>query len=55
MMEGYRQQATALRDLMAQEMRRDDLTLAEKRLKQKMYERQEADIYQEFIRQFKPH
>jgi len=55
MMEGYRQQATALRDLMAQEMQRDDLTLAEKRLKQKMYERQEADIYQEFIRQFKPH
>jgi hypothetical protein len=55
MMDGYRQQATALRDLMAQEMQRDDLTLAEKRLKQKMYERQEADIYQEFIRQFKPH
>lgn len=55
MMDGYRQQATALRDLMAHEMQRDDLTLAEKRLKQKMYERQEADIYQEFIRQFKPH
>ena len=35
-MDGYRKQATAMRDLMTQEMQRDDLTLAEKRLKQKM-------------------
>jgi hypothetical protein len=53
MMDGYRKQATAMRDLMTQEMQRDDLTLAEKRLKQKMYESQEAEIYREYIRQFR--
>jgi len=53
MMDGYRKQATALRDLMALEMQREDLTLAEKRMKQKSYESQEAEIYREYIRQFK--
>lgn len=53
MLSGYKEQASTLRDLMAEEMKRDDLSLSEKRLKQKMYERQEADVYSEFIRQFK--
>ena len=53
MLEGYRKQATSLRDLMALEMQREDLTLAEKRMKQKAYENQEAEVYREFIRQFK--
>ena len=53
MMEGYRKQAKSLRDLMALEMQRDDLTLAEKRMKQKAYENQEAEVYREYIRQFK--
>lgn len=53
MMDGYRKQATSLRDMMTQEMQREDLTLAEKRLKQKSYESQEAEIYRDFIRQFR--
>jgi DNA repair protein RadC len=53
MLEGYRKQAKSLRDLMALEMQREDLTLAEKRMKQKAYENQEAEVYREFIRQFK--
>lgn len=53
MMDGYRKQATAMRDLMTQEMQREDLTLAEKRLKQKSYESQEAEIYRDFIKQFR--
>jgi DNA repair protein RadC len=53
MLSGYKEQASALRDLMAEEMKRDDLSLSEKRLKQKMYEKQEADVYSEFIKQFK--
>lgn len=53
MLAGYKEQASTLRDLMAEEMKRDDLSLSEKRLKQKMYERQESDVYSEFNRQFK--
>lgn len=53
MLEGYRKQAKSLRDLMALEMQREDLTLAEKRMKQKAYENQEAEVYREYIRQFK--
>lgn len=53
MLSGYKEQASTLRDLMAEEMKRDDLSLSEKRLKQKMYEKQEADVYSEFIQQFK--
>jgi len=53
MLSGYKEQASTLRDLMAEEMKRDDLSLSEKRLKQKMYEKQEADVYSEFIKQFK--
>jgi hypothetical protein len=36
MLSGYKEQASTLRDLMAEEMKRDDLSLSEKRLKQKM-------------------
>lgn len=53
LMEGYAKQARTVRDLMAAELRRDDLSLAAKRALQRRHEADEAAVYQEFIREFR--
>ncbi len=52
-MQAYSKQAKALRELMAAELARDDLSIGAKRAKQKQYEAQEAEIYDAFIAAFK--